>query len=61
MLYRQLMAKQPQVQQRIAQAPRIVKPGANAAPPDRSKSIISKVKRSGGRDMDAIAALIDLG
>lgn len=60
-LYRQMMANRPTVEQRIAQAPKMVKPGAAAAAPDRSKSIISKVKRSGGKDMDAIAALIDLG
>lgn len=58
MLYRQLMASKPQVQQRVAQAPRMVKPGAAGAAPDRTKAIVQKIKRSGGKDIDAVAALL---
>lgn len=58
MLYRQLMAQKPAVQQRIATAPKMVKPGAAAAAPDRSKNIVQQIKRSGGKDIDAIAALL---
>lgn len=58
MLYRQMMQKQATTAQKIAQAPRIMKPGAVGAPPDRAKSIEQRVKRSGGKDIDAIAALL---
>ena len=58
MLYRQLMAQKPAVQQRIAQAPKMVKPGASGPAPDRSKQIVQQIKRSGGKDIDAIAALL---
>lgn len=61
MLYRQLMASRPQVQQKIATAPKMVKPGAAGPAPDQRKAVISNVKRSGGKDMDAIARLIELG
>jgi hypothetical protein len=58
MLYRQLMASRPQVQQRVAQAPKMVKPGAAGPAPDKSKAIVQKIKRSGGKDIDAVAALL---
>lgn len=58
MLYRQLMASRPQVQQRVANAPKMVKPGAASAAPDRTKAIVQKIKRSNGKDIDAVAALI---
>lgn len=58
MLYRQLMASKPQVQQRVANAPKMVKPGAAGPAPDRSKAIVQKIKRSGGKDIDAVAALL---
>lgn len=61
MLYRQLMASRPQVQQKIATAPKMVRPGAAGPAPDQKKAVISNVKRSGGKDMDAIARLIELG
>jgi hypothetical protein len=61
MLYRQLMASKPSVQNRLATAPRMVKPGAAGPAPDQKKAVISNVKRSGGKDMDAIARLIELG
>jgi len=61
MLYRQLMASKPQVQQKIATAPKMVRPGAAGPAPDQRKAVISNVKRSGGKDMDAIARLIELG
>jgi hypothetical protein len=53
-----MIAKQATTAQKIAQAPRIMKPGAVGAPPDRAKSIEQRVKRSGGKDIDAIAALL---
>lgn len=58
MLYRRLMAQKPAVQQRIANAPRMVKPGASGPAPDKTKSIVQQIKRSGGKDIDAIAALL---
>lgn len=61
MLYRQLMASKPAVQNKLATAPRMVKPGAAGPAPDQKKAVISNVKRSGGKDMDAIARLIELG
>jgi len=58
MLYRQLMASKPQVQQRVAQAPKMVRPGTSGPAPDRTKAIVQKIKRSGGKDIDAVAALL---
>lgn len=58
MLYRQLMASKPQVQQRVANAPKMVKPGAAGPAPDRTKAIVQKIKRSNGKDIDAVAALL---
>jgi hypothetical protein len=61
MLYRQLMASKPAVQQKIATAPKMVRPGAAGPAPDQRKAVIGNIKRSGGKDMDAIARLIELG
>jgi hypothetical protein len=61
MLYRQLMASRPQVQNKLATAPRMVKPGAAGPAPDQKKAVIGNIKRSAGKDMDAIARLIELG
>jgi len=61
MKYRELMASKPSVDQRLAKAPKVVKPGSGIAAPDKRKSLRSTIQRSGGTDMDAIAALIDLG
>lgn len=58
MLYRQLMASKPQVHQRVAQAPKMVRPGTSGPAPDRTKAIVQKIKRSGGKDIDAVAALL---
>lgn len=60
-LYRQLMASKPQVQQKLATAPRMVKPGAAGPAPDQKKAVIGKIQRSGGKDLDAVARLIELG
>lgn len=61
MLYRQLMSSRPQVQQKLATAPRMVKPGAAGPAPDQKKAVIGKIQRSGGKDLDAVARLIELG
>lgn len=61
MLYRQLVASKPAVQQKLATAPKMVKPGSAGPAPDQAKAIINKVRRSGGKDIDAIARLIELG
>jgi hypothetical protein len=61
MLYRQLMASRPQVQQKLATAPKMVRPGASGPAPDQKKAVIGTIKRGGGKDMDAIARLIELG
>ncbi len=61
MLYRQLMASRPAVQNKLATAPRMVKPGAAGPAPDQKKAVIGKIQRSGGKDIDAVARLIELG
>jgi hypothetical protein len=61
MLYDRLQASQPKVNQKLATAPRMVKPGSAGPAPDQAKALTQRVKRSGGRDMDAIARLIELG
>lgn len=61
MLYRQLMSSRPQVQQKLATAPRMVRPGAAGPAPDQKKAVIGKINRSGGKDLDAVARLIELG
>lgn len=61
MLYRQLQASKPSVQNKLATAPRMVKPGAAGPAPDQKKAVISQLKRSGGKDIDAVARLIELG
>jgi hypothetical protein len=61
MLYRQLQASKPAVQNKLATAPRMVKPGAAGPAPDQKKAVIGKIQRSGGKDIDAVARLIELG
>jgi hypothetical protein len=61
MLYDRLQATKPAVQQRVAAAPRMVKPGAAGPAPDQRKAVIAQLKRSGGKDLDAAARLIELG
>jgi hypothetical protein len=61
MLYDQLQASKPQIQQRVATAPKMVRPGASGPPPDKQKSITQQIRRSGGKDLDAVARLIELG
>jgi hypothetical protein len=61
MLYRQLVATKPQVQQRVANAPKMVRPGASGPAPDQTKSIVQKLKRGGGKDLDLAARLIEMG
>jgi hypothetical protein len=58
-LYDALMAQRPTVQQRVQQAPRMVKPGSGSPAPDRRKTLLNQLKRSGS-DED-FAALISLG
>lgn len=61
MRYRELVANKPKVDERLKAAPKVVKPGTGIAAPDKRKALKSSIKRSGGTDLDAIAALIDLG
>jgi hypothetical protein len=61
MLYRQMIAQRATVQQRVAQAPKMVRPGTSGPAPDKSTQITQQIRRSGGKDIDAIARLIDLG
>ena len=61
MLYDQLQASKPSVQQRVASAPKMVRPGASGPAPDKTKSIVQQLRRSGGKDLDAAARLIELG
>lgn len=61
MLYRQLIASKPQVQQRVASAPKMVRPGSSGPAPDQTKSIVQKLKRGGGKDLDLAARLIEMG
>jgi hypothetical protein len=61
MLYRQMVAQKATVQQRVASAPKMVRPGTSGPAPDKTKQITQQIRRSGGKDIDAIARLIDLG
>lgn len=61
MLYDRLMAAKPTVQQRVAQAPKMVRPGSSGPAPDRSKQIVKHIRASGGKDLDAVARLIEMG
>jgi hypothetical protein len=61
MLYDRLMASKPAVQNKLATAPRMVKPGAAGPAPDQRKAVIGKIQRTGGKDLDAVARLIELG
>jgi hypothetical protein len=61
MLFDQLQASKPSVQQRVANAPKMVRPGASGPAPDKTKSIVQQLRRSGGKDLDAAARLIELG
>lgn len=61
MLYRQLIASKPQVQQRVASAPKMVRPGSSGPAVDQSKAIVQKLKRGGGKDLDLAARLIEMG
>ena len=61
MLFDQLQASRPSVQQRVASAPKMVRPGASGPAPDKTKTIVQQLKRSGGKDLDAAARLIELG
>lgn len=61
MLYDRLQASKPKIQQKLATAPRMVKPGAAGPAPDQRKAVIGQLKRSGGKDLDAAARLIELG
>lgn len=62
MLYDQLQASRPAVERRVASAPKMVRPGTGAGPsPDKTKAITQQIRRSGGKDLDAVARLIELG
>lgn len=61
MLYDQLQASRPAVERRVASAPRMVRPGTGGPSPDKTKSITQQIRRSGGKDLDAVARLIELG
>lgn len=61
MLYDRLQADTTKVQQRVASAPKMVRPGTSAPAPDKTKSIVQQLKRSGGKDLDAAARLIEMG
>lgn len=61
MLYRQLMASKPTVQNKLATAPKMVRPGAAGPAPDQKKAVLSQIQRTGGKDLDAVARLIELG
>ena len=61
MLFDQLQASAPSVRERVANAPKMVRPGTSGPAPDKTKSIVQRLKRSGGKDLDAAASLIELG
>lgn len=61
MLYDRLQADTTKVQQRVQSAPKMVRPGASAPAPDQAKAIRQQLKRSGGKDLDAAARLIEMG
>jgi len=62
MEYLKVKNQKPLVEKRIAEAPRMLKPGAKPNPGDQARNAESKIRerlhKSGGKDLDAIAALV---
>ena len=62
MQYHKMKTQKPLVEKRVAEAPRVVKPGAKPNAQDQARAEDSKLKerlrKSGGKDIDAIAALV---
>lgn len=59
MKYDELQKAKPSVEKRVAAVPKVIKPGnaESREAPNPEKDLMKQVKRSGGKDSDAIAAL----
>lgn len=60
--FQKLKTQKPLVEKRVAEAPRVMKPGAKPNPGEQARAEDSKLKerlrKSGGKDLDVIAALV---
>lgn len=60
--YQKMKTQKPLAEKRVAEAPRVLKPGAKPNPVDQARNAESQIRerlhKSGGKDMDAIAALV---
>jgi hypothetical protein len=61
MLYDRLQESRPSIQQRVSAAPKMVRPGSSGPAPDKTKALTQTIKRSGGKNIDDIARLIEMG
>lgn len=61
MLYDKLQAEKPRIEQRVAAAPKMVRPGSTGPAPDKSKTLVKQIRAGGGKDLDQIARLIEMG
>lgn len=61
MLYDRLQESRPSIQQRVSAAPKMVRPGSSGPAPDKAKTLTQTIKRSGGKNIDDIARLIEMG
>jgi hypothetical protein len=61
MLYDRLQADRPKIEQRVGAAPKMVRPGSSGPAPDKSKTLVKQIRAGGGKDLDQIARLIEMG
>jgi hypothetical protein len=61
MLYDRLQADRPKIEQRVGAAPKMVRPGSAGPAPDKSKTLVKQIRAGGGKDLDQIARLIEMG
>lgn len=61
MLYDRLQADRPKIEQRVGAAPKMVRPGSSGPAPDKSKNLVKQIRAGGGKDLDAVARLIEMG
>lgn len=61
MLYDRLQAERPKIEQRVGAAPKMVRPGSSGPAPDKTKTLVKQIRAGGGKDLDAVARLIEMG
>jgi hypothetical protein len=61
MLYDRLQADRPRIEQRVGAAPKMVRPGSSGPAPDKAKTLVKQIRAGGGKDLDQIARLIEMG